>query len=83
MHQWQIQTAKARFSELLKQASEEGPQVITSHGRPVAVVISHELFDRLSGGEGSLADFIRRSPLSGQDDLVIDRDRTLPREIDL
>ena len=82
MQHWQVQTAKARFSELIEKASEDGPQVITSHGRSVAVVVSRELFERLSGGEGSLVDFMRRSPLADQDDVVIERDRSLPREID-
>ena len=40
MQTWQIQTAKARFSELVKQAAEDGPQEITQHGKPVAVVVS-------------------------------------------
>ena len=40
MQTWQIQTAKARFSELVKQAAEDGPQEITLHGKPVAVVLS-------------------------------------------
>ena len=54
MQTWQMQTAKARFSELMKQAADHGPQEITLHGRPVAVVISREEFDRLSGGAASL-----------------------------
>lgn len=83
MHQWQLQAAKARFSELVKQASDSGPQEITVHGRPVAVVISRDLFDRLSGNADSLVDFMRRSPLYGQDDVEFERDRSAPREVDL
>ena len=48
MQTWQIQTAKARFSELVKQAAEDGPQEITLHGKPVAVVLSREAFERLN-----------------------------------
>ena len=44
MQSWQMQTAKARFSELVKQATQAGPQDITLHGRSVAVVVSRELF---------------------------------------
>ena len=84
MQSWQMQTAKARFSELVKHAAQEGPQDITLHGRSVAVVVSRELFDRLSGNEQSLLDFMRASPLAGHDEIACERDRgpgSLPREI--
>jgi prevent-host-death family protein len=81
MHSWQMQTAKARFSELVKNAAQEGPQDITVHGRSVAVVVSRELFDRLSGNEQSLVDFMRASPLAGHDEIDFERNRGLPREI--
>lgn len=81
MQSWQMQTAKARFSELVKHAAQEGPQEITLHGRSVAVVVSRELFDRLSGNEQSLVDFMRASPLQGRDDIEFERDHGLPREV--
>ena len=34
--------AKAKFSEVVEQAQEKGPQQITKNGRPVAVLISME-----------------------------------------
>lgn len=76
-----MQAAKARFSELVKHAAQQGPQDITVHGKSVAVVVSRELFDRLSGNEQSLVDFMRASPLQGRDDIEFERDRSLPREI--
>jgi prevent-host-death family protein len=82
MQSWQMQTAKARFSEMVKHAADDGPQEITVHGRSVAVVMSRELFDRLSGNQSSLVDFMRQSPLYEQDDIVFERDRSLPREVD-
>jgi prevent-host-death family protein len=80
MSSWQMQTAKARLSDLVKHAAE-GPQDITLHGNSVAVVVSRELFDRLSGNEQSLADFMRASPFFGRDDIEFERNRSLPREI--
>jgi hypothetical protein len=47
----------------------------------VAVVVSRELFDRLSGNPDSLVDFMQQSPLCGQDDLKFERDASLPREV--
>jgi prevent-host-death family protein len=44
---WQLQEAKARLSEVVKKATKEGPQKITVHGEPTAVVISSEEYERL------------------------------------
>ena len=30
---WQVQEARARFSELLEASHAEGPQIITKHGK--------------------------------------------------
>ena len=81
MESWQMQTAKARFSEVVKNAVQDRPQEITLHGRSVAVVVSRELFDRLSGNEQSLVNFMRASPLAGHDEIDFERSRSLPREI--
>ena len=42
MRHWQMQEAKAKLSEVIKDAEREGPQEITLHGKPVAVVLSRE-----------------------------------------
>lgn len=39
MRSWQVQSAKQRFSELVRAAETGEPQFITRHGQPVAVVI--------------------------------------------
>lgn len=83
MHTWQIQEAKARLSTLVRNAEQEGPQEITHHGRSVAVLLSRDDYDRLTGNRESLAEFMRRSPLYGQDDLAIERDVSLTREFEL
>ena len=36
---WQLQEAKNRFSEVIQAAEHQGPQTITRHGRPVALVV--------------------------------------------
>jgi prevent-host-death family protein len=79
MSVWQLQAAKANFSELVKRAQREGPQAITVHGKPVAVVLSQTEFEELSGNTESLASFIRRSPLYGLDELDLARDQSTTR----
>ena len=83
MQSWQMQTAKARFSDVVRSAKQDGPQDITVHGKSVAVVVSRDLFDKLSGNDQSLAEFMQRSPLVGLDELVFERDKSPVREIDL
>ena len=83
MHVWQMQEAKARLSEVVKCAESEGPQNITLHGQSVAVVVSRAMFDRLTGNEHSLVEFMRRSPLVEADDITLERNTSLTREVSL
>lgn len=82
MRQWQLQEAKARFSELVKLAEREGPQEITLRGEPKAVVVSKVEFERLKRPKPSLTAFLRGSPLAGLD-LEIERDKSPPRDVAL
>ena len=83
MHVWQMQEAKARLSEVVKCAETDGPQNITLHGQSVAVVVSHAMFERLTGNEHSLVDFMRRPPLYEADDITLERNTSLTREAPL
>ena len=79
MNTWQLQEAKARLSEVIKKANKEGPQSITVHGQPSAVVLSSGEYERLKRPKGSLVEFMRRSPLFGVD-LKLRREQTRTRE---
>lgn len=82
METWQMQDAKAHLSEVVKRAQSRGPQEITVHGRSVAVVVSRETYDRLSGAGDSLVEFMRRSPLHGLDELEFERDGSETRRVE-
>jgi prevent-host-death family protein len=56
--QWQVQDAKQRFSEVLRRAHDDGPQIVTRHGTEVAVVIDIREYRRLQGKEVSFKDFL-------------------------
>ncbi|MDI6754850.1 MAG: type II toxin-antitoxin system Phd/YefM family antitoxin [Thermodesulfobacteriota bacterium] len=45
---WQLPEAKNRLSQLVDHARHEGPQTITLCGKPTAVVISVEDFEKLT-----------------------------------
>jgi antitoxin Phd len=47
MGRWQVQDAKARFSEFLDAALKNGPQVVTRRGVEAAVLVPMEEWCRL------------------------------------
>ena len=82
---WQLQVAKARFSELFRRARSEGPQLITRQGKEGVVMISDEEYERLVGKAHqpkSLLQFFRESPFVGVD-LDLERDKDEGRDIEL
>jgi antitoxin Phd len=75
---WQLQDAKARFSEVVKRAVSDGPQEITVHGESTAVVLSRVEYDKLkkpAKRKQSFVAFMRASPLYGLD-IDLTRDKT-------
>jgi antitoxin Phd len=65
---WQLQTAKARFSEVFRLARSQGPQWITRGGKEAVVILPAEEFELLTRRRrqaGTLTQFFARSPLAG------------------
>jgi antitoxin Phd len=80
---WQVQTAKARFSELFRRARTEGPQLITRQGKEGVVMLADEQYERLIGKQPkSLLEFFRESPLVGLE-LNFEREHNEGRDIQL
>lgn len=82
---WQLQTAKARFSEVFRLARTEGPQLITRQGKDGVVMMPVEQFEQLTGRSRqptSLVQFFRASPLVGLE-LDFERDPDSGRDIEL
>ncbi|MBT4814189.1 MAG: type II toxin-antitoxin system prevent-host-death family antitoxin [Lentisphaerae bacterium] len=76
---WQLQEAKARFSELVNQALESGPQTVTRRGQEAVMVVAAA--DFRADAPSKPRDFFRRGPYL--DGVALERDRSLPREVDL
>lgn len=82
---WQLQTAKAQFSELIRRARTEGPQVVTRQGKEQVVVLPVEQFAQLTRRRRqpkSLVRFFAESPLA-QVKIDLRRDVDPGREIKL
>jgi antitoxin Phd len=64
---WQLQAAKAQFSEVFRRARERGPQVVTKQGKEAVVIVALEEFERLTKRAAqpkSLSKFFAESPLA-------------------
>ena len=72
--EWQLQEAKARLSEVIDESIRRGPQTVTRHGRPVALVVGTDDFRRLSRTGRDFKAFLRGAPLHGLN-LTRSRDR--------
>ena len=77
-NQWQLQEAKNKLSQLIKEASEGAPQYITVRGKRTAVVLSTKEYEGLKNHASSLSsallmpvldeeDLFKRSPDAGRD----------------
>ena len=85
MNTWKLEDAKNRFSELLRRAASEGPQLVTRHGREAAVVLGVEEYRRLTQ-PGDLVSFLADSPFAAalQDgELLLERSRERARDVEL
>ena len=61
---WQLQDAKAKFSEVVDRAMREGPQVVTRRGRDAVVIIDAAEFERLTSRKRDILAVL----MSGPDD---------------
>ena len=78
---WKLEDAKARFSELVRRARNDGPQRITVRGRDAVVIIAVEEFDQLRvrlRHRQPLVEFLQSLQLHGLD---LTRERDSGRDV--
>jgi antitoxin Phd len=78
---WQVQEAKARFSEVIDKACTEGPQIITRHGAQRAVVLSIDEYRALVSGEPDFKAHLLGGPKF--EEFSIERDKDTGRPVKL
>jgi len=82
---WQLQTAKAQFSEVFRRARSEGPQYVTRRGKEAVVILPAEEFERLTQRTRqprSLVTFFAESPLADAQ-LDLERKPDYGRKVEL
>jgi|GEM_PF-329854 len=70
MSTWQVQTAKQRFSEVLREAEAGVPQFITRHGKEVAVIIDIDDYRSSHEPKRDFKAFLESMPLPDDIDLM-------------
>ncbi len=82
---WQLQTAKAQFSEVFRRARTEGPQWITKQDKEAVVMLPAEDYEQLTARAKqpkSFVQFLRESPLMGSG-ISLERDLDYGRDVEL
>lgn len=70
---------KNKFSEIVAEAADGEPQLITKNGKETAVIISYTEYKKLSAQKESLSSFLLKSPWRGADiDLSRSKDMGRP-----
>ncbi len=78
---WQLQEAKNRLSQVVDEALNDGPQIITRRGKEVAVVLSINEYEEIKKPATCIVDFFQNSPFF-ETQLDLERNKSLSREID-
>ena len=80
---WQLQTAKNKFSQLVQEAQRGDPQIVTRNGKPVVYVIDYDRYHDLFAAETpSKKEVLRKRP---HKDVELDSGRSKEpgREVEL
>jgi antitoxin Phd len=81
MASWQVQDAKARFSEFLDASIKKGPQIVTRRGVKTAVLVPIEEWERLQkAARPSLKDWLL-APEPRFDDIMPKRGKWRSRPV--
>ncbi|EXL02094.1 MAG: type II toxin-antitoxin system prevent-host-death family antitoxin [Pseudaminobacter sp.] len=79
---WKLEDAKARFSEVVRYAREQGPQRVTLRGHDAVVIMSVEEFERLAPEKPRLP-FVQFMESLKLDGLAIEREADRGRDVEL
>ncbi|MGH2364343.1 MAG: type II toxin-antitoxin system Phd/YefM family antitoxin [Chloroflexota bacterium] len=78
---WQLQQAKQHFSDVVRRAMSDAPQIVSRHGAEVVVVLSMADYKRLNAPTMDFGEFLRQAPDLAE--LDIRRDAAFPPSVTL
>jgi len=71
-----LRDARAGLAAVVDQAAKDEPTIVTRRGKPVAVIVGHEEWQRLTGARLGFAELLLAFPEDGD----VQRDRSPPRD---
>ena len=80
---WKLEDAKAKFSEVVRRAGTEGPQLVTIRGKEAAVIIAPEEYKQLLPKPKGHLPLVRFLQGLGLHRIDVTRDKDTGREISL
>jgi len=83
LDRWKLEDAKARFSEVVRLAGTDGPQLVTIRGKEAAVILTPEEYERLLPKPRDHQPLVRFLQGLGLDRIEIEREKDTGREIAL
>ena len=78
---WKLQEAKTKLSEVIEEAWQKGPQIVTRHGRERAVILSIGDYRAMTARQPDLKQFLLGGPKV--ESFEVERDKDKGREIAL
>lgn len=78
---WQMQQAKAKFSQFVENVNVKRYQTIIKQGEPVTVILVKNEFDKIIQSKTSFLDFFKAAPCQ-EFELTLQRSKDLSREFD-
>jgi len=82
-NEWQLQEAKNKFSQVIKEADKGIPQFITVHGKQKVVVLSAEAYQKLIEPAASLSSTLLLPILDENDEDLFERSVDHGRDVEL
>lgn len=80
---WKLEDAKAKFSEVVRRARDEGPQFVTVRGQPAVAIIDAAELERLLPADGASLPFVQFMESLYVEGLKLERDADIGRDVDL
>jgi antitoxin Phd len=80
---WKLEDAKAKFSEVVRRAHDEGPQYVTVRGKPSVAIIDAAELERLLPAEPAPLPFVQFLESLYVEGLDLDREADAGRDVDL
>lgn len=81
-NEWQLQEAKNKLSQLVKEANKGVPQYITVHGKSTAVILSANDYEKLKKPKAKLSAALLM-PILDDNEVLFERNPDTGRVVDL